>query len=126
MFRNKCSKMINRKNESVEDPHELILSLVDLGSIDCEEALLACVHEMSDSECKRVLGSLTLPSEELVEDDLLDDTPVFPSDEDDEDDEDDEEDKEDKEEDPDIELESRICKLENAIKRNRINKAHKI
>lgn len=50
------------KNESVEDPHELLLSLVDLGSLDADEALLACVKEMSDAECKRVLGSLSLPN----------------------------------------------------------------
>lgn len=51
-----------RKNESlVEDPHELLLSLVDMGSLDIEDALLACVTEMSDAECKRVLGSLSLP-----------------------------------------------------------------
>lgn len=51
-----------RKNESVEDPRELFLSLVDLGSISAEEALLACVREMSDAECKRVLNSISLPS----------------------------------------------------------------
>ena len=50
-FRNR--KMCSFKNESVEDPHELLLSLVDLGSLDAEEALLACVREMSDAECKR-------------------------------------------------------------------------
>jgi hypothetical protein len=50
------------RNESVEDPHELLLSLVDLGSLDADEALLACVKEMSDAECKRVLGSLSLPN----------------------------------------------------------------
>lgn len=60
------------KNESVEDPHELLLSLVDMGSLDVEDALVACVSEMSDAECKRVLGSLTLPAccdEVEVEDD---------------------------------------------------------
>lgn len=78
-----------RKNESlVEDPHELLLSLVDMGSLDVEDALLACVTEMSDAECKRVLNSLSLPEccdevedeeEEMPADDLdevetLDDT----------------------------------------------------
>lgn len=58
-FRN--LKVRSFKNESVEDPHELLLSLVDLGSLDAEEALLACVREMSDAECKRVLSSLSLP-----------------------------------------------------------------
>lgn len=68
-FRNR--KMCSFKNESVEDPHELLLSLVDLGSLDAEEALLACVREMSDAECKRVLGSLSLPlGTEEVEDDM--------------------------------------------------------
>lgn len=52
----------NRKNEElVSDPHELLLSLVDMGSLDADEALLACVTEMSDAECKRVLNSLSLP-----------------------------------------------------------------
>ena len=68
-FRNR--KMCSFKNESVEDPHELLLSLVDLGSLDAEEALLACVREMSDAECKRVLSSLSLPlGTEEVEDDI--------------------------------------------------------
>ena len=68
-FRNR--KVRSFKNESVEDPHELLLSLVDLGSLDADEALLACVREMSDAECKRVLGSLSLPSGvEEVEDDI--------------------------------------------------------
>ena len=49
-----------RKNESVEDLHELLLSLVDMGSLDTDEALLACVQEMSDAECKHVLSSLSL------------------------------------------------------------------
>lgn len=68
-FRN--LKVRSFKNESVEDPHELLLSLVDLGSLDAEEALLACVREMSDAECKRVLSSLSLPlGTEEVEDDM--------------------------------------------------------
>ena len=68
-FRNR--KVRSFKNESVEDPHELLLSLVDLGSLDAEEALLACVREMSDAECKRVLSSLSLPlGTEEVEDDM--------------------------------------------------------
>ena len=56
----KASK--STKNESVDDPHELLLSLVDMGSLDIEEVLLACVKEMSDSECKRVLSGLSLPN----------------------------------------------------------------
>ena len=73
-------RLVNRryvsriKKESVEDPHELLLSLVDLGSLDAEEALLACVKEMSDAECKRVLGSLSLPDCcDEVEDDQVED-----------------------------------------------------
>jgi len=53
----------SKKNESlVEDPHELLLSLVDMGSLDADECLLACVAEMSDAECKRVLNSISLPN----------------------------------------------------------------
>src|SRR5574344_2207002 len=87
-FRNR--KMCSFKNESVEDPHELLLSLVDLGSLDAEEALLACVTEMSDAECKRVLSSLSLPDccdevddEMSIEVDEPSNDVEFPSDEDD-------------------------------------------
>lgn len=74
----KYNKRQNTKNEElVSDPHELLLSLVDLGSIDCEDALLACVTEMSDAECKRVLSSLSLPDccDDAEEDDLVDEEP---------------------------------------------------
>ena len=78
----KFNKRRNTKNEElVSDPHELLLSLVDLGSIDCEDALLACVTEMSDAECKRVLSSLSLPDccddaeEDETDDDLVDEEP---------------------------------------------------
>ena len=77
----KYNKRRNTKNEGlVSDPHELLLSLVDLGSIDCEDALLACVTEMSDAECKRVLSSLSLPdccddAEDEDDDDFVDDAP---------------------------------------------------
>ena len=57
------------KTESIEDPHELLLSLVDMGSLDIEDVLLACVKEMSDAECKRVLSGLSLPSCCGMEDD---------------------------------------------------------
>jgi cobalamin biosynthesis protein CobT len=57
------NKQSNRKNEQlVDDPRELLLSLVDLGSLDVEDALLACVKEMSDAECKRVLSGISLPN----------------------------------------------------------------
>lgn len=134
MIRNNGRKVANKKNESVEDPHELLLSLVDLGSLDAEEALLACVSEMSDAECKRVLGSLSLPNccdevdddEMSVEVDDLDDADMeveFPSDEEDtESDEDAEEvefEDEEAEEDEDTdeaELEARIRRLENSLR----------
>ena len=133
MIKNNPRKF-TRKNESVEDPHELLLSLVDLGSLDAEEALLACVTEMSDAECKRVLSSLSLPDccDEVDDDEMsveVDDPSTdveFPSDEEDEDDEADVEDDtpEDEEE---IELESRIRHLERKLRsesmnRNRIRK----
>ena len=130
-FRNR--KMCSFKNESVEDPHELLLSLVDLGSLDADEALLACVREMSDAECKRVLGSLSLPlgteevevAEPEVDDDLAmlddDDTADDTEEVDTTDDmlEDDDEDA--------VELESRIRRLERSLRsesmnRNRIRK----
>lgn len=54
----------NRKFESIEDPREVLLSLVDLGSADIEDVLLACVRTMSDREVKNVLNQFTLGSVE--------------------------------------------------------------
>lgn len=135
MTRNTSRRFTRKKNESVEDPHELLLSLVDLGSLDAEEALLACVTEMSDAECKRVLSSLSLPDccdevddEMSVEVDEPSDDVEFPSDEEDEDDEADVEDDMPEDEDEDaVELESRIRRLERSLRsesmnRNRIRK----
>ena len=69
-------KIFNRKKslkiESVEDPRTLLLSLVDFGSLDVDELLLACVSEMSDAECKRVLNSLSLPQCDLEDDECED------------------------------------------------------
>lgn len=107
-----------RKNESVEDPRELLLSLVDMGSLDSDELLLACVKEMSDAECKRVLNSLSLPDccgecedmEEPEEDDLPEDLePVEPV-------ELEEEPEEGMKEDDIAEVEARIRRLEKALK----------
>lgn len=121
-----------RKNESVEDPHELLLSLVDMGSLDTDEALLACVQEMSDAECKRVLSSLSLQSycddcdevavEDLAEDDLdaaLDDVESA---------EDNDFVLEDEAEDIEecdnraSELEARICRLERSFRSESMNR----
>lgn len=109
------------KNESCDDPRELLLSLVDLGSIDTDEMLLACVSEMSDAECKRVLNSLSLPSNsEEVEDEWNDseeveDADVEPSNDlvlDDEEESSEEPDEESEDEDQVAEVESRIRRLE--------------
>lgn len=118
------------KNESCDDPRELLLSLVDLGSIDTDEMLIACVSEMSDAECKRVLNSLSLPSNsEEVEDEWSDseeaeDADVEPSDDlvlDDEEESSEEPDEESEDEDQIAEVESRIRRLERIAKReNRI------
>lgn len=129
----------NRKNEGlVSDPHELLLSLVDMGSLDADEALLACVTEMSDAECKRVLNSLSLPAccddaedisdeddLEVIDEPMTDDEdddldPVTDeivdlddSDEDDVDDEDDDE----TEEGCHRDLEARLNRLERALRK---------
>lgn len=127
-----------RKNESlVEDPHELLLSLVDMGSLDVEDALLACVTEMSDAECKRVLNSLSLPeccdevedemeeipADELDEVETLDDTVDLEEDDEPEveveDVELDDEDEDAAEECRNRELEARIRRLERVIRRKR-------
>ena len=139
------SRNIRRIVESVKDPHELILSLVDFGSIDADDMLVACVSEMSDAECKRVLHQLDLVPEDDVEiddaelddvvtpdiDDVeiddaeIDDKDLDEDDEDDdkdldEDDEDDDKDldeDDDKNDDTEVELESRVRKLERRLYR---------
>ena len=115
---NKC-RNIRRIVESVKDPHELILSLVDFGSIDADDMLVACVSEMSDAECKRVLHQLDLVPEDDAEiDDVeiddtesdidndieIDDVEIDDKDIDDDDDA--------KNDETEVELESRIRKLE--------------
>lgn len=138
MIRNRGSKNYSSrsKNESVEDPHELLLSLVDMGSLDCDECLLACVSEMSDAECKRVLSSLSLPNccdevedeeddlelEENTEADDMDEDIEVESDEDaDEELDEDDTDVED-EEDIEVELESRIRRLERNLRVESMNR----
>ena len=126
------SRNVRRMVESVKDPHELILSLVDFGSIDADDMLVACVSEMSDAECKRVLNQLDLVPEDdaEIDDTELDDVDVTPDVDDAEiddveiddveiDDEDDknDEDDDDKNDETGVELESRIRKLERRLYR---------
>ena len=128
------SRNIRRMVESVKDPHELILSLVDFGSIDADDMLVACVSEMSDAECKRVLHQLDLVPEDDTEiDDIeiddtesdidndieIDDVEIDGKDLDEDDDEDDEddEDDDDRNDETEVELESRIRKLERRLYR---------
>lgn len=113
------------KTESIEDPRELLLSLVDMGSLDADELLLACVQEMSDAECKRVLNSLTLPSccddvecDDEVEDvefEDPEDVDVEPAEPVEFEEDEDEEELDDEEI---AEVESRIRRLEKALKNN--------
>ena len=124
------SRSIRRIVESVKDPHELILSLVDFGSIDADDMLVACVSEMSDAECKRVLHQLDLVPEDDAEiDDVeiddtesdidndieIDDVEIDDKDIDDEDENDDDDDA--KNDETEVELESRIRKLERRLYR---------
>ena len=128
------SRNIRRIVESVKDPHELILSLVDFGSIDADDMLVACVSEMSDAECKRVLHQLDLVPEDDAEiddaelDDVvttdigdveINDTEIDDKDldEDDDVDDDDDDDDDDKNDENEVELESRIRKLERRLYR---------
>ena len=128
------SRNIRRIVESVKDPHELILSLVDFGSIDTDDMLVACVSEMSDAECKRVLHQLDLVPEDDAEidgaeiDDTesdidndieINDTEIDDKDldEDDDVDDDDDDDDDDKNDETEVELESRIRKLERRLYR---------
>ena len=126
MIKSNKSRNIRRMVESVKDPHELILSLVDFGSIDADDMLVACVSEMSDAECKRVLHQLDLVPEDDAEidgteiDDVatpdIDDVEIDDVEIDDEDDDDDEDDG-DKNDETEVELESRIRKLERRLYR---------
>lgn len=129
MIKNNTRKFTRKKNESVEDPHELLLSLVDLGSLDAEEALLACVTEMSDAECKRVLSSLSLPDccdevddEMSVEVDEPSTDVEFPSDEDDAEEVDITDDTPEDEDEDAVELESRIRRLERSLRSESMNR----
>lgn len=129
MIKNNTRKFTRKKNESVEDPHELLLSLVDLGSLDAEEALLACVTEMSDAECKRVLSSLSLPDccdevddETSIEVDEPSTDVEFPSDEDDADEAELSDDTPEDEDEDAVELESRIRRLERSLRSESMNR----
>lgn len=137
MIKFRKNKINRRIVESVKDPHELILSLVDFGSIDADDMLVACVSEMSDAECKRVLHQLDLVQEDDADDveiddveiddtesdidnDIeIDDAEIEDKDLDDEDDDEDEdgEDDDDKNDETAVELESRIRKLERRLYR---------
>ena len=135
MIKFRKNKINRRMVESVKDPHELILSLVDFGSIDADDMLVACVSEMSDAECKRVLHQLDLVPEDDAEiddaeiDDAesdidndieIDDVEIDDKDIDDEDEDDDDDDDkndDDKNDETEVELESRIRKLERRLYR---------
>lgn len=131
MIKFRKNKINRRIVESVKDPHELILSLVDFGSIDADDMLVACVSEMSNAECKRVLHQLDLVQEDDAEiddveiddtesdidDDVeIDDAEIDDKDLDEDDDVDDEDD-DDKNDETEVELESRIRKLERRLYR---------
>ena len=129
-----------KNEELVTDPRELLLSLVDMGSLDIEDALMACVKEMSDAECKRVLSGLSLPNCCDMEDDaeIAVEEPAedeFPSDDEAEEDSDEDEmeieveetgDEEDtdaeEDDDEEVELEARIRRLERALKTETMNR----
>ena len=136
MIKFRKNKINRRIVEAVKDPHELILSLVDFGSIDADDMLVACVSEMSDAECKRVLHQLDLVPEDDTEiddaeiddaesdidndieiDDVeIDDAEIDDKDDDDDGDDDDD-DVDDKNDETEVELESRIRKLERRLYR---------
>ena len=113
------SRNIRRIVESVKDPHELILSLVDFGSIDADDMLVACVSEMSDAECKRVLHQLDLVPEDdaEIDDTEIDDVATPDIDDVEIDDAEIDEDDDDKNDETEVELESRIRKLERRLYR---------
>lgn len=119
----------NRKFESIEDPREVLLSLVDLGSADIEDVLLACVQTMSDREVKSVLNQFTLCSAEdefdsedsadEIDDAIIDSEAELVDSSDDSDLDDDEDDEEDDDEVEECnsrtQLEDRINRLEKRL-----------
>ena len=137
MIKFRKNKINRRMVESIKDPHELILSLVDFGSIDADDMLVACVSEMSDAECKRVLHQLDLVPEDDAEiddteiddvatpdiDDVeiddaeIDDKDLDEDDDVDDDENDDDDEDDDKNDETEVELESRIRKLERRLYR---------
>lgn len=136
MIKFRKNKINRRMVESVKDPHELILSLVDFGSIDADDMLVACVSEMSDAECKRVLHQLDLVPESDADDVEIDDAEIDDAEIDDtesdidndievddiaidDDDENNDDEVDDKDDKSDVELESRIRKLERRLYRRR-------
>lgn len=134
MIKFRKNKINRRIVESVKDPHELILSLVDFGSIDADDMLVACVSEMSDAECKRVLHQLDLVPESDADDVEIDDAEIDDTesdidndievddiaidDDENNDDEVDDKDDDDKNDETEVELESRIRKLERRLYRH--------
>lgn len=134
MIKFRKNKINRRIVESVKDPHELILSLVDFGSIDADDMLVACVSEMSDAECKRVLHQLDLVQEDDADDVEIDDVEIDDTESDidndieiddietddkdiDDEDEDDKDEDDGKNDETEVELESRIRKLERRLYR---------
>ena len=133
MIKFRKNKINRRIVESIKDPHELILSLVDFGSIDADDMLVACVSEMSDAECKRVLHQLDLVPESDADDVEIDDAEIDDAEIDDtesdidndievddiaiDDDESNDDEVDDKDDKSDVELESRIRKLERRLYR---------
>jgi len=127
----RCKRMLeSRRNrrmfENVEDPCELLASLVDLGSVDVEDAFLACLSEMSAAECKRVLakcgmgfapaeGEFPADAEDGLEDADDFEEPEVEDDGLDEDADDEVEEVEDDVEDDEAELESRLRRLERKL-----------
>lgn len=121
--------MIKRRiNESMSDPSEILASLVDMGSVSIEDAFVACLNEMSDAECKRVLSKCGAGFESpdefpadaedgLEEPEDLDDFDAADSDEENLDEIDLEEDEEPAEEEEEVnsELEARIRRLERRL-----------
>lgn len=123
-------------NESVEDPCELLVSLVDIGAVDIEDAFLACTCEMSPAQCKRVLSKCgtgfnceenedTYPADSDVidEDDIEEpeDDDMEEMDDDDADDEVDELELDDEDE-AATELEARIRRLERCTRHESVNR----
>lgn len=116
--------MIKRKFEEHESSRERLCRLVDEGKVTLEDALLVCIQMMSEDDCESVIRDLAEQALEQCDDEKCAEEEDLPSDEEDVDDTEEEDVDEESDESTDEgcrrrELEARIRRLENFLKRTK-------